>query len=207
VKGVTVIEHPLVQHGLARLRDGNTDLGEFRRVVGQLGVLLVYEATHSLPVKPVTVKTPLATARGERLRGDVVLVPVLRAGLGMLHAVTEFIPDARVGFIGLARDEETLEARRYHCSLAGELDGSDVLLLDPMLATGGSAVAALEIIRARRPRSIRMVNLLAAPEGVRRVRRAHPDVPIVVASIDTRLNGKGYIVPGLGDAGRRLFGV
>lgn len=207
MKGVTVISHPLVQHGLAQLRDGGTGLAEFRRILGQLGVLLVYESTRSLRVRPVSVKTPLARADGGRIRDDVVLVPVLRAGLGMLHAVLEFIPDARVGFIGLARDEETLEARRYHCSLAGDLRGSEVVLIDPMLATGGSAIAALDIIRERGARAIRMVNLVAAPEGICRVRRAHPGVPICVASVDHHLNKKGYIVPGLGDAGCRLFGV
>jgi uracil phosphoribosyltransferase len=207
MRGVTVIEHPLVQQGLARLRDPRTGLAEFRRTLAQVSVLLVYEAARDFPTKPTRVPTPLGVARGVALRHDTVLVPVLRAGLGMLHAALDFFPDARVGFIGLSRDEETLEARRYHLSLAKNLAGCDVVLIDPMLATGGSVVSALEMIFERGAKRVRVVNLLAAPEGLRRVRRAFPRVPIVTASIDTKLNGRGFIVPGLGDAGDRLFGA
>jgi uracil phosphoribosyltransferase len=167
----------------------------------------VIRPARTFRTKPVRVRTPLAQAGGLALRHDIVLVPVLRAGLGMLHAVLEFFPDARVGFIGLSRDEQTLEARRYHLSLARDLADSEVVLIDPMLATGGSAVSALEMIRERGARRIHLVNLLAAPEGLRRVRKAFPRVPITTASIDQKLNGRGYIVPGLGDAGDRLFGV
>jgi len=207
VKGVTVIHHPLVQDALTRLRDGETGLAEFRRVLGQAGVMLVYEATRSLNLKSARVKTPLGPARGVRLKDEIVLVPVLRAGLGMLQSVLELLPEARVGFIGVSRDEETLEARRYHASLVRDLHRCEIVLIDPMLATGGSAVAALDLIRERGGHRVRMVNLVAAPEGLARVRRHHPRVPIFVAAIDRRLNRKGYIVPGLGDAGDRLFGI
>lgn len=207
MRGITVIEHPLVQQGLSRLRDPRTGLAEFRRTLAQVSVLLVYEAARAFPTRPVRVRTPLAMADGQALRHDTVLVPVLRAGLGMLHAALEFFPDARVGFIGLSRDEATLEARRYHLSLAKDLSGCDVVLIDPMLATGGSAVSALEMIFERGAKRVHLVNLLAAPEGVRRVRRAFPKVPIITASIDRKLNERGYIVPGLGDAGDRLFGA
>jgi uracil phosphoribosyltransferase len=207
MRGVSVIDHPLVQQGLASLRDPRTGLAEFRRTLAQVSVLLVYEATRTFPTKPTRVRTLLGMARGAALKNGIVLVPVLRAGLGMLHAVLEFFPDARVGFIGLSRDEQTLEARRYHLSLAKDLANSDVVLIDPMLATGGSAVSALEMLFERGAKRVRMVNLLAAPAGLRRVRRAFPHVPITTASIDTKLNARGYIVPGLGDAGDRLFGA
>ncbi len=207
MKGVTVVEHPLVQHYLTQVRDERTDLAEFRRSVGQLGVFLVYEATRSLKTKSITVETPLASARGNIVANQVVLVPILRAGLGLLDTVLEFIPRARVGFIGLSRHEETLQASKYHSSLMADLKGAEVVVLDPMLATGGSAVAALEMIFERGARQVRLVNLVASPEGIRTVQKRFPKLPIFVAAIDRRLNEKGYIVPGLGDAGCRLFGV
>ena len=207
MKGVTVIEHPLVQHYLAQVRDVRTDHAEFRRFVGQLGVFLVYEAARSVKTKTVTVKTPLAPVRASALANDVVLVPILRAGLGLLGSVLDFIPGARVGFIGLSRHEQTLQASQYHSSLQADLRNTEVIVLDPMLATGGSAVAALKMIHERGARSVRLVNLVASPQGVRHVRRSFPKVPIFVAAIDQRLNEKGYIVPGLGDAGFRLFGA
>jgi uracil phosphoribosyltransferase len=207
VRGITVIDHPLVQHGLVRLRDPLTGRAEFRRVLAQVSVLLVYEAARHFATRPVRVRTPLATARGSLLRREIVLVPVLRAGLGMLQAVLDFFPDARVGFIGLSRDEQTLEARRYHLSLAENLKDCEVVLIDPMLATGGSAVSALELIHQRGATRVHLVNLLAAPAGLRRVRRAFPHVPIVTAAIDRKRDARGFIVPGLGDAGDRLFGL
>jgi len=207
VKGVTVITHPLVQHNLTLLRDQRTGPQEFRRVLGEIAQLMLYEATRSFAVKPAAVRTPLARARGFQLRREVVLVPVLRAGLGMLDSILQLVPHARVGFIGLKREETTLHAMFYHKSLPADLGQSEVILIDPMLATGGSAVAALDLLADLDARRVRLVNLVAAPEGIRRVRLHYPKLPIFTAAIDERLNGKGFIVPGLGDAGDRLFGV
>ena len=203
---VTVIDHPLVQHNLARLRDKKTRPQEFRRVLGEIAVLMLHEATRDFALKSFTVQTPLAPARGFRLEREVVLVPVLRAGLGMLDSILQLIPNARVGFIGLKREETTLRAQFYHQSLPKNLGKFEVILIDPMLATGGSAVAALDLLRERGARRVRLVNLVAAPEGIRCVRKSYPRLPIFTAAIDRRLNEKGYILPGLGDAGDRLFG-
>jgi uracil phosphoribosyltransferase len=207
VKDITVIAHPLVRHNLARLRDRRTRPQEFRRRLGETAALLVYEATRTLTVKKISVRTPLEPTHGIRLAREVVLVPILRAGLGMLEAILQLIPQARVGFIGLKREETTLRAHSYHQSLPKNLGRCDVILIDPMLATGGSAVAALDLLAARGAKHIRFVNLVAAPEGIRRVRKSHPAVPIFTAAIDRALNGRGFILPGLGDAGDRLFGT
>ena len=207
MKGVTVITHPLVQHNLTRLRDHRTGPQEFRRVLGEVAALMLYEATRSFAVERVSVKTPLASARGFQLRREVVLVPVLRAGLGMLDSILQLIPHARVGFIGLKREETTLRAVFYHKSLPPDLNRFEVILIDPMLATGGSAVGALDLLAELDARHVRLVNLVAAPEGIRHVRKHYPSLPIFTAAIDQRLNDKGYILPGLGDAGDRLFGV
>jgi uracil phosphoribosyltransferase len=207
VKGVTVIAHPLVQHNLTRLRDTRTQSQEFRQLLDEIAALMLYEATRSFAVRPVSVRTPLASARGFRLEREVVLVPVLRAGLGMLDSILRLIPHARVGFIGLKREETTLRAQFYHKSLPNNLGRFEVILIDPMLATGGSAVAALDLLAEQGAKLVRLVNLVAAPEGIRRVQKYHPRVPIFTAAIDRRLNDKGYILPGLGDAGDRLFGT
>ena len=207
MKGVTIISHPLVRHNLTRLRDRRTGPQEFRRVLSEVAALMVYEATRAFAVAPVPVKKPLAMAPGHRLRREVVLVPVLRAGLGMLDSILQLIPHARVGFIGLKREETTLRATSYHKSLPADLSQFEVILIDPMLATGGSAVAAMDLMSERGAKHVRMVNLVAAPEGIRRVRAHYPDLPIFTAAVDRRLNDKGYILPGLGDAGDRLFGV
>ena len=207
VKGVTVITHPLVQHNLTRLRDERTGAQEFRRVLSEVAALMLYEATRSFAVSPVAVATPLAATRGFRLRREVVLVPVLRAGLGMLDSILQLIPHARVGFIGLKREETTLRATSYHKSLPPDLSRFEVILIDPMLATGGSAVAAMDLLAELGVKHVRMVNLVAAPEGIRRVHAHYPDLPIFTAAVDRKLNDKGYILPGLGDAGDRLFGV
>lgn len=207
MKLVTVIEHPLVQHNLTRLRDQRTDPQGFRRILGEVAALMVYEATRSFTVKPRRVRTPLAWTTGADLRREVILVPVLRAGLGMLDSILQLIPHARVGFIGLKREETTLQATAYHKSLPRDLRNFEILLIDPMLATGGSAVAALNFLTELGATHIRMVNLVAAPEGIRQVRKAYKSVPIFTAAIDDRLNERGYIVPGLGDAGDRLFGT
>jgi uracil phosphoribosyltransferase len=207
VRGVTIITHPLVQHNLTRLRDQRTRPQEFRRVLGEVAALMLHEATRSFTVRPATVRTPLASAKGFQLEREVVLVPVLRAGLGMLDSILQLIPNAKVGFIGLKREETTLRAMFYHRSLPSDLSDFEVILIDPMLATGGSAVAALDLIMESGGRHVRLVNLVAAPEGIRHVRKHYPRLPIFTAAVDRKLNEKGYIVPGLGDAGDRLFGV
>jgi uracil phosphoribosyltransferase len=207
MNGVTVIAHPLVQHNLARLRDRRTQPQEFRRLLGEIAALMIYEATRSFGVKKISIRTPLESARGFRLEREVVLVPVLRAGLGMLDSILQLIPHARVGFIGLKREETTLRAMFYHKSFPKNLGRFEVVLIDPMLATGGSAVAALDLLVEQGARHIRLVNLVAAPEGIRRVRQNYPRVPIFTAAVDRQLNEKGYILPGLGDAGDRLFGT
>jgi uracil phosphoribosyltransferase len=207
VRGVTVIAHPLVQHNLTRLRDRRTGPQEFRRVLSEVAALMLYEATRSFETEPMSVVTPLEKTSGLRLRREVLLVPVLRAGLGMLDSILQLIPHALVGFIGLKREESTLQAHSYHKSLPPDLRRFDVILIDPMLATGGSAVAALELLTERRAEHVRLVSLVAAPEGIRKVRASFRTVPIFTAAIDRKLNEKGYILPGLGDAGDRLFGV
>jgi uracil phosphoribosyltransferase len=204
---VTIINHPLIQHNLTRLRDQRTAPEEFRRCLAEVATLMVYEATRTFPLRPVEVTTPLAVTQAYNLEREVILVPVLRAGLGMLPSILQLIPHARVGFVGLKRCEETLEATAYHKSLPEDLRGFEIILIDPMLATGGSALAALQLLCERGAEHIRLVNLVAAPEGIRAVRAAHPTLPIFTAAVDQKLNSRGYIVPGLGDAGDRLFGV
>jgi uracil phosphoribosyltransferase len=205
--GVTVIAHPLVQYNLGRLRDQATEPEDFRRSLAQVAALMIYEATRSFETRSVSVTTPLAKTEARQLRRDVVLVPVLRAGLGMLNAILDLIPRARVGFIGLKRHEQTLQAAVYHESLPDDLSDFEIILIDPMLATGGSAVAALTLLAERRATRVRLVNLVAAPEGIEHVHRHYPDLPIFTAAVDDHLDEHGYIVPGLGDAGDRLFGT
>jgi uracil phosphoribosyltransferase len=205
--GVTIITHPLVQHNLAQLRDSRTQPQEFRRLLREMASLMVYEATRQLELSRVTVKTPLATARGHQLRRQVVLVPILRAGLGMLDGILQLIPHARVGFIGLKREESTLKAMFYHQSLPENLADSETIVIDPMLATGGSSVAAVNLLREQGAQRIRLVNLVATPQGIHTFRQHHAKIPIYTAIIDKKLNSKGFILPGLGDAGDRLFGT
>jgi uracil phosphoribosyltransferase len=207
MKNVTVIAHPLVQHNLTRLRDRRTEPQEFRRLLGEIASLMIYEATRSFSVKKVSVRTPLATASGLHLEREIVLVPILRAGLGMLDAILQMIPHARVGFIGLKREETTLRAVCYQQSLPDKLSRCEIILIDPMLATGGSTVAAVNLLLEHGAKHIRVVNLVASPEGIRTVRQSHPRLPLFTAAIDQTLNEKGYILPGLGDAGDRLFGT
>src|SRR5712672_1371662 len=201
MKGVTVVNHPLVQHNLTRLRDKRTGPQEFRRVLGHVASLMLYEATRSFAVSSIPVRTPLAPARGFKLQREVVLVPVLRAGLGMLDSILQLIPHARVGFIGLKREETTLRATFYHKSLPPDLKRFEVILIDPMLATGGSTVAAMDLLTELHVGRVRLVNLVAAPAGIRRVHASYPRLPIFTAAVDQSLNKKGYILPGLGDAG------
>jgi uracil phosphoribosyltransferase len=206
MKGVHVIRHPLVQAKLAALRDPRITAGEFRRLLGDAAGWLFYEAAHTLQTKPGRVRTPLGRAGCLSLARPVLLVPVLRAGLGLLHGILPLVPQAQVGFIGLQRNEATLAAEAYYGKLPRRLERHEVFLLDPMLATGGSCTAALDQLIRRGARDIRLVSLVAAPEGIRTVRRGHPHLPIFCAAVDDHLNEHGYIVPGLGDAGDRLFG-
>ena len=204
---VHIVDHPLVHDALVELRDRNTPPEHFRRAANRISVLLAAEALREVPSTSVTVETPIGPAPGRRLKHNVVVVPVLRAGLGMLDAVLELVPDARVGHIGLQRDEETAVASRYYSKFPAGLDQSYVLMIDPMLATGGSAVEAINLIQAAGAKDIRIVCIVAAPEGVAVVQQHHPQVSIYTPVIDSHLNAQKYIVPGLGDFGDRLYGT
>lgn len=200
--------HPLIQHKLTFLRDKNTGSKEFRSLVGEIAMLMCYEATRDLPLEETRVETPVAMATTKVLSGrKLAFVPILRAGLGMVDAVLELVPAAKVGHIGLYRDHETLQPVEYYSKLPQDTNERDVIVLDPMLATGGSAVDAINIIKRIHPKSIKFMCVIAAPEGVEALSKAHPDVPIYCAHIDDHLNESGYIVPGLGDAGDRIFGT
>jgi uracil phosphoribosyltransferase len=205
---VTVVDHPLVRHKLSILRSRETDTMTFRSLVAELATLLTYEATRDLDVEPVAVSTPLEDTTQAKVSGKkLAVVPIFRAGLGMLDAVIGLIPVARVGFVGLYRDEEALEPVEYYAKFPADLAERDVLLLDPMLATGGSAAFACAKLKEKGAHRITAVCLVAAPEGLARMEREHPEVQIVVAAVDRQLNDVGYILPGLGDAGDRLFGT
>jgi uracil phosphoribosyltransferase len=204
---VHLVDHPLVHDALAILRDASSPPELFRRMAVRISLLLAAEATRDLPSSPVTVSSPLGPADGRRVQGDVVVVPVLRAGLGMLDAVLELIPSARVGHIGLQRDEMTAVASRYYSKLPSSLEHSFVLMIDPMLATGGSAVAALDMLRQAGARNVRLVCIVAAPEGIAVVEERHPDAQIYTPAIDRGLNEHKFILPGLGDFGDRLYGT
>lgn len=207
MEGLTIVQHPLLARALTHIRDRQTPTPEFRQWVDEAAQLLAFEVTRGLETRKVQVETPLMMASGVALKRDVVLVPVLRAGVSMLDAFLRTIPDATVGFVGQKRDEKTLVASTYLFNVPAKVATADVILLDPMLATGGSAVATIAMLRERGAKRIRTVHLLAAPEGVRRVHKAFPDVPIFIAALDRKLNGDGFIVPGLGDAGDRSFGT
>ncbi len=205
---LTVVRHPLVQHKLTMLRDRGTPTKIFKELVDEIAMLMAYEATADLPIDPVTVETPLERAGGWHLAGKkLTLVPILRAGLGMVEGILRLVPSARVGHIGLYRDHDTLEPVDYYFKVPADAAERDFFLLDPMLATGGSAVSAIASLKRVGATRIRLLCLVAAPEGVRRVHAAHPDVPVFCAALDRELNENGYILPGLGDAGDRLFGT
>jgi uracil phosphoribosyltransferase len=205
---VVEVGHPLVQHKLGLLRDRETTTQMFRQLVNELTLLLTYEATLDLADEEVEIETPLERMAARRISGKkVAICPILRAGMGMLDGVLSLIPGARVGFIGLYRNEETLEPVEYYVKLPDDLAERDVILLDPMLATGNSTAAAVDLVKRSGATSVRLISLIAAPEGIARVHADHPDVRIVVAAIDRQLNEKGYILPGLGDAGDRLYGT
>lgn len=203
-----VLEHPLIQHKLTYIRSKDTGTKEFRQLVQEVAMLMAYEITRDLPLAETQVQTPVSSANTKVIAGKTLaLVPVLRAGLGMVDGILAMIPNAKVGHVGLYRDPETLQPVEYYCKLPQHMQERDVIVVDPMLATGGSAVAAITAVKQRGAVSIKLMCLVAAPEGVEKVRAAHPDVDIYAASVDDGLNSHGYIVPGLGDAGDRLFGT
>ncbi len=203
-----VVDHPLVQHKLTLMRRKEASTSSFRRLLREVSLLIGYEITRDLPLEVERIETPIAPMDAPILRGKkVCFVAVLRAGLGMLDGMLDIVPSARVGHIGLYRDPQTLRAVEYYFKVPGGMEERDVIVLDPMLATGHSAIAAISRIKATRPRSVRFACILAAPEGIEALHEAHPDVPITTAAVDERLNDKAYIVPGLGDAGDRIFGT
>ena len=203
-----IADHPLIQHKVTLLRDKNTSSKQFRELIKEITELMVYEATRDLPVCEVEVETPITVAKSKVIAGrKLAFVPILRAGLGMVDGALELIPSARVGHIGMYRDEKTLIPHPYYCKLPHDIEERDVVVLDPMLATGGSAIDAIDQIKTRHPRSIKFMCIIAAPEGLKALSDKHPDVKIYCASQDLHLNENGYIVPGLGDAGDRIFGT
>ena len=205
---LTIVDHPLVQHKLTLMRDKTRSTAEFRQLLREISQLLAYEVTRSLPLGTKTIETPMQTMQAPVLEGKkLALISILRAGNGLLDGVLELIPSARVGFVGLYRDEETLQPVQYYFKVPESLEDRLVIAVDPMLATGNSSVAAIDLLKQAGAKNIRFLCLLAAPEGVKRMAEAHPDVPIVTASLDSHLNEQGYIVPGLGDAGDRMFGT
>src|SRR5699024_732301 len=205
---VSVMDHPLIQHKLGYIRDKNTSTKEFRELVDEVGMLMAYEITRELSLEDVEVETPIGPTIAKRLSGKkICLVPILRAGLGMTEGIHKLIPSARVGHIGLYRDPETLEAVEYYAKFPSDIEERDILVIDPMLATGASAIEAISAIKKRGATKIRFICLIAAPEGVKALEEAHPDVDIYIGALDEKLDENSYIIPGLGDAGDRLFGT
>ena len=208
MRKVVVFDHPLIQHKLSIMRDKNTGCKEFRELLDEISMLMVYEVTRDLPTEEVDVETPICKTKTKALAGKPIgIIPILRAGLGMVDGILNLIPNAKVGHIGLYRDPKTLNPVEYYCKLPEDAEHRELIVLDPMLATGGSASAAINFIKQRGCHNIRLVNLIAAPEGIARIQKDHPDVDVYVAAQDSHLNDHGYIVPGLGDAGDRLFGT
>ena len=207
MEGLTIVDHPLIQAKLTRLRDKSTDRLQFRQILEELTALMVYEITRDFPTRPVQVETPLERTQGVELARPVVLVPILRAGIVMTDGVLNLIPTARVGHIGLYRDPNTLQPVQYYLKLPGNVKEALVIVVDPMLATGGSAAEAVQLVKQHGAEDVRFLCLVAAPEGVRAFRATHPEVPVYAAALDRELNEHGYILPGLGDAGDRLFGT
>lgn len=205
---VHVLDHPLLQHKLSIIRDEKTGVKDFREIVSEIATLMCYEATRDLPLEEVEIQTPVAKAKVKVLAGKkLAIIPILRAGLGMVEGILSLIPSAKVGHIGLYRDPETLDPVEYYCKMPTDISERDIIILDPMLATGGSASAAIQFMKNYECKSIKLMNILAAPEGIERIQKDHPDVDIYVAAVDEKLNDHGYIVPGLGDAGDRIFGT
>lgn len=207
-RNVTVFEHPLITHKISLMRDENTSSKQFRELVEEIAMLMAYEVFRDLPLKDVTIKTPVSEATVKVLScKDVAIVPILRAGLGMTGGILNLFPTAKVGHIGLYRDEKTLEPHEYYCKLPADIANRQVVLVDPMLATGGSANVAVNFLKARGCKDVKFMCLIAAPEGIKAFTDAHPDIPLYCAALDEKLNESGYIVPGLGDAGDRIFGT
>ncbi|MCD7797472.1 MAG: uracil phosphoribosyltransferase [Clostridiales bacterium] len=205
---VVILDHPLIQHKLSILRDEKTDTNKFRTLVSEISTLMIYDATRDLPLTDKTVTTPCGTADCKVISGrKLAFVPILRAGLGMVDGALALVPAARVGHIGLYRDEKTFKPVEYYCKLPNDIEEREVFVLDPMLATGGSAIDAISQIKLRKPRSIKFLCIIAAPEGLKALKEVHKDVDIFCAGMDKQLNENGYIVPGLGDAGDRIFGT
>lgn len=204
---LTVFDHPLIKHKLTIMRKKETGTKDFRQNLDEIGGLMVYEVTRDLPLNEIPIETPLCPTIGYEMAKDVVIVPILRAGLGVVNGIQNLIPTARIAHIGMYRDEETLEPHPYFEKYPSNMDEAAVIIVDPMLATGGSSVAAIDMVKKQGATSIKLVCLVGAPEGVKVVEEAHPDVDIYLASLDDHLNEKGYIVPGLGDAGDRIFGT
>ena len=207
-KNVMIMNHPLIQHKISLLRDKNTGSKEFREMIGEITMLMCYEATRNLPLKEVEIETPVAVAKTKVLAGrKMAFIPILRAGIGMVEGVTRLIPAAKVGHIGLYRDPKTLKPIEYFSKLPSDINEREVVVLDPMLATGGSAIDAISIIKKSNPKCIKFMCIIASPEGLDALTKAHPDIQIYCAAKDEKLNENGYIVPGLGDAGDRIFGT
>ena len=204
---VVVFNHPLMTHKLSIIRNENTNTKDFRETVSEIANLMAYEATRDLPVKEVEVKTPIAVSKTTMIDGDIVIVPILRAGLGMVEGIQRLIPQSKVGYIGLARNEETLQPELYYAKFPTNIAEATVFVVDPMLATGGSCAKAIEIIKSKGAKNIIYMGIVGVDEGINKVREQHPDVDIFLAAKDEKLNEKGYIVPGLGDCGDRLFGT
>ena len=208
MENVFLMEHPLIQHKISMLRDKATGTNEFRKLVEEIAVLMGYEALRDLPMEEVEVETPLEVCKTPMIAGrKLAIVPVLRAGLGMVNGLLTLVPSAKVGHIGLYRDPETLKPVEYYCKLPADSNEREIFVVDPMLATGGSAVAAIQMLKEKGVKRIRFLCIIAAPEGVEAMKKAHPDVDIYIGALDDHLNGHGYIVPGLGDAGDRIFGT
>ncbi len=208
MSNVHVFDHPLIQHKLSILRDKNTSVKEFRELISEIAMLMCFEATRDLPLKEVEVETPVATAKCRRIMGKkLAVVPILRAGLGMVDGMMSLIPNVKIGHVGLFRDPVTLEPVKYYFKMPPDIQERDVIVVDPMLATGGSASAAITFIKETGAPHIKLMSIIGAPEGVARMQQDHPDVDIYVAALDDHLNDHGYIVPGLGDAGDRIFGT
>lgn len=205
---VKILDHPLLQHKLTQIRDENASTVKFRQMINEIGGLMTYEVTRDLLLTEIKVKTPVTETTGYAIEGKkMVIVPILRAGLGMVDGILQMIPAARVGHIGIVRDEETLQPHEYYAKFPEGLDRRDIFIVDPMLATGGSAIAAIDALKKRGATRIKLICLVGAPEGVKAINEAHPDVDVYLVSLDEGLNEKGYIVPGLGDAGDRIFGT
>jgi uracil phosphoribosyltransferase len=204
---LNLLKHPFLTHKLTRLRRKETDTKDFRRTLGEIAGLMAYEITRDLPLRDITIETPLGECHTQELARDVVLIPILRAGLGMVEGISNLIPSARIGHLGMYRDHQTLQPKTYYSKFPDNIPDAIVMVLDPMLATGGSSTAAIQLLKDQGAKTIKLVCVVGAPEGIERISKDHPDVQIYLAGLDEKLNDNGYIVPGLGDAGDRLFGT